>query len=119
MAVVAIEMLREHRFMEDVRGNTRVLHRGWVGELDEESAVVAIATGAARPRVPLTKDQALAVEVVKAAKARDYARIEQLRADNPDLLPPNPSTETASATTNKPDVATDEPAASTSKRKSR
>jgi hypothetical protein len=103
MAVIAVEMLREHRYVESAR-TTRVLPLKWRGELDEEAAAYAIAIGAARPRSPLTKDQALAVEILKAAKSNNYDRIEQLRRENPDLLPadPAPATNETSPATTKP-----------------
>jgi hypothetical protein len=114
MAVIAIEMLREHRYVESAR-TTRVLPLKWRGELDEEAAAYAIAIGAARPRSPLTKDQALAVEILKAAQANDYDRIEQLRSENPDLLPADP----ASSSTEQPTTTSETQTPSTSKRKSR
>lgn len=106
MNSIAIEMLREHRYQENARGDLRILPRKWVGDIDEEAAVFAIAIGVARARSPLTKDQSLAVEILKAAKANDYERIEQLRLENPALLP-------AEATGEAPDTAP------TSKRKTR
>lgn len=77
MTVIPIEMLREHRYRDDGSrlGDMRVLPRKWSGELDEEAAIIAIATGAARARVPLTNDQAHAVEVYKAAKAGDRSKL--------------------------------------------
>ncbi|ADJ23035.1 hypothetical protein Hden_1223 [Hyphomicrobium denitrificans ATCC 51888] len=121
MAVIAIEMLREHRYPENAR-TTRVLPLKWRGELDEEAAAYAIAIGAARPRSPLTKDQALAVEILKAAKANDYDRIDQLRQENPDLLPTDPapaSGETPSKTSESAEASTDATQATTKPRRSR
>lgn len=116
MATIAIEMLREHRYKEGARGDLRILPRKWVGEIDEEAAVYAIVIDAARPRSPLTKDQALAVEILKAAKANDYDRIEQLRREHPDLLP----ADAAPASTEKPPTPpSDAPANPASMRKVR
>lgn len=68
-----------------------VLPIGWSGELHEDAAIIAIATGAARARVPLTDEQAHAVEVYKAAKAGDRARLVALGmipADEAQTSPP-------------------------------
>jgi hypothetical protein len=121
MAVIAIEMLREHRYQESAR-TTRVLPLKWRGELDEEAAAYAIAIGAARARSPLTKDQALAVEILKAANANNYDRIEQLRREHPDLLPADSapaSSETPPASTEAAETTTEAPPATTKTRRSR
>lgn len=82
MAVIAIEMLKEHRFQENAR-STRVIPRKWCGEIDEEAAVIAIGSGAARARQELNDEQKLAVEVFQAAEAKNYDRLRELG-----ILPP-------------------------------
>jgi hypothetical protein len=93
--MIPVEMLNEHSYTEDARGNVRVLPRKWVGELAEEVAIGAIAGGHARPLADLSADQKRAVDVVRAAMAGDEVKVAALLAEEeaaaaPAAPPPKP-----------------------------